>query len=104
MQRDLMVTGVAPDKTHDDGDGEWRGLGYSAWLLGAFQDAERARSSGEADPDCSSDQRFGQRARPYVVHEAKSVSRAMLTEVQSVWMEELTAVSCSWRLPLPLPC
>lgn len=33
MQRDLLVGAVDPKDTHDDPDGEWRGLGYSAWLL-----------------------------------------------------------------------
>jgi hypothetical protein len=35
MQRDLLVGAVAPDETHDDPEGEWRGLGYAAWLLGS---------------------------------------------------------------------
>ncbi|BGP45053.1 hypothetical protein JCM10450v2_000870 [Rhodotorula kratochvilovae] len=61
MQRDLLVSGVSAENTHDDPEGEWRGLGYTAWLL---------------------DQRFGKRGRPYLVHVAKTVSTPMLREVQ----------------------
>ncbi|ORY85412.1 hypothetical protein BCR35DRAFT_330888 [Leucosporidium creatinivorum] len=74
FQRDLPVSSVSPDATHDDPDGEWRGLGYSNWLLS---------------------QRFGERARPYLVHEGKSVSMPMLREVQRVWVDELTETAAS---------
>lgn len=53
-------------------DGEWRGLGYSAYLL---------------------DERFGARARPYIAHVAKSVSPALLKEMAGVWNEEMMEVS-----------
>lgn len=33
MQRDLLVSGVAPKDIRADPDGEWRGLGYTNWLL-----------------------------------------------------------------------
>ncbi|GAA5862968.1 hypothetical protein JCM1840_002342 [Sporobolomyces johnsonii] len=69
MQRDLLVGGVAPEKVTDDGDGEWRGLDMSAWLL---------------------DERFGKRRRPYLIHVAKTVSIPMLKEMQSVFLDALT--------------
>ncbi|GAA5932899.1 hypothetical protein JCM1841_005189 [Sporobolomyces salmonicolor] len=69
MQRDLLVGGVAPEKVTDDGDGEWRGLDISAWLL---------------------DERFGKRRRPYLIHVAKTVSIPMLKEMQSVFLDALT--------------
>lgn len=79
FQRDLLVSSVSPESTHDDPDGEWRGLSYSDWLLS---------------------QRFGDRKRPYLVHEGKSVSIPMLREVQRVWGDELTAVSAIERVSL----
>ncbi|TNY17178.1 hypothetical protein DMC30DRAFT_357508 [Rhodotorula diobovata] len=69
LQRDLLVRGVPPDDTHDDPEGEWRGLGYSAFLL---------------------DERFGKRARPYLVHVAKTVSLPVLREAQQVFLDALT--------------
>ncbi|GAA5980439.1 hypothetical protein JCM10908_001655 [Rhodotorula pacifica] len=69
LQRDLMVTGVAPENTHDNPDGEWKGLGYSAWLL---------------------DERFGARGRPYLAHIAKVIPVPILKEVQQVFIQELT--------------
>ncbi|KAM0756536.1 hypothetical protein T439DRAFT_309018 [Meredithblackwellia eburnea MCA 4105] len=72
LQRDLSVTGVAPGQEHDDPDGEWRGLGYTNWLL---------------------DQRFGRRQRPYVVHEGKSVSVPVLRELQETFLKELTTTA-----------
>ncbi|GAA5862843.1 hypothetical protein JCM8547_006567 [Rhodosporidiobolus lusitaniae] len=74
MQRDLLVGGVSPADTHDDGDGEWRGLGYTAWLL---------------------DQRFGKRRRPYLIHVAKTFSPALMREMQQVWINELTATAAA---------
>ncbi|GAA5892552.1 hypothetical protein JCM6882_005645 [Rhodosporidiobolus microsporus] len=68
MQRDLLVGGVSPSDTHDDPDGEWRSLGYTAWLL---------------------DERFGKRRRPYLVHVAKTMEGGMLREVQRVFGKEL---------------
>ncbi|KAJ8296782.1 3-O-alpha-D-mannopyranosyl-alpha-D-mannopyranose xylosylphosphotransferase [Rhodotorula toruloides] len=72
MQRDLLVGGVAPGTSTDDPDGEWKGLGYSNWLL---------------------DQRFGKRKRPYLVHVAKTISMPLLREVQLVFHEELSATA-----------
>ncbi|BGP29032.1 hypothetical protein JCM10296v2_000768 [Rhodotorula toruloides] len=70
MQRDLLVGGVAPGTSTDDPDGEWKGLGYSNWLL---------------------DRRFGERKRPYLVHVAKTISMPLLREVQQVFREDLSA-------------
>ncbi|GAA5955214.1 hypothetical protein JCM21900_002241 [Sporobolomyces salmonicolor] len=73
VQRDLLVGAVAPDDPDAaDPDGEWRGLGISAWLL---------------------DQRFGQRRRCYLVHIGKAVSIPMLKEVQGVFLDALTATA-----------
>ncbi|GAA5869721.1 hypothetical protein JCM1840_000570 [Sporobolomyces johnsonii] len=73
VQRDLLVGAVEPDDpTAADPDGEWRGLGISAWLL---------------------DQRFGKRRRCYLVHIGKAVSIPMLKEVQGVFLDALTATA-----------
>ncbi|KAL8287473.1 hypothetical protein RQP46_003331 [Phenoliferia psychrophenolica] len=72
LQRDLGVAGVASDNAHEDPDGEWRGLGFTNWLL---------------------DQRFGTRSRPYLVHEGKSVSLPLLREAQDAFVDELTATA-----------
>ncbi|KPV78673.1 uncharacterized protein RHOBADRAFT_41217 [Rhodotorula graminis WP1] len=69
LQRDLLVKGVAPENAHEDPEGEWRGLGYSAWLL---------------------DQRFGERARPYLVHVAKTLSLPIAREMQQVFLADMT--------------
>ncbi|TKA55467.1 hypothetical protein B0A53_02393 [Rhodotorula sp. CCFEE 5036] len=74
LQRDLLVTGVSPENTHDSADGEWKGLGYSAWLL---------------------DERFGARARPYLLHIAKVISVPLLKEMQQVFISELTTTASS---------
>ena len=37
MQRDLTVTGMAPEHVEGDPDGEWPGLRLSNFLLGAYQ-------------------------------------------------------------------
>ncbi|GAA6005569.1 hypothetical protein JCM10207_005253 [Rhodosporidiobolus poonsookiae] len=73
MQRDFLVHAVPPGKEHDDPEGEWRGLGYSAWLL---------------------DERFGKRqGRPYLAHIAKTLPPPLLKEVQQVFLKELTATA-----------
>ncbi|KDE04057.1 hypothetical protein MVLG_05496 [Microbotryum lychnidis-dioicae p1A1 Lamole] len=72
MQRDLIVESSPPDHLKGDAEGEWRGLGFTNWLL---------------------DQRFGARPRPYLLHVAKAISVPMLREVQSVFMEEMTATA-----------
>ncbi|SCV72845.1 BQ2448_4382 [Microbotryum intermedium] len=72
LQRDLIVESHSPGHLTGDADGEWRGLGFTNWLL---------------------DQRFGSRPRPYLLHVAKAISVPMLREVQSVFMEEMTATA-----------
>ncbi|KAK4703042.1 hypothetical protein P7C70_g3182, partial [Phenoliferia sp. Uapishka_3] len=72
VQKDLAVNGVAPEYSKEDPDGEWRGLGYTNWLM---------------------DQRFGKRSRPYIVHEGKSVSIPILREAQDTFVDELTATA-----------
>lgn len=74
LQRSLLVEGVAPLESQDDPSGEWKGLGFSAWTL---------------------DNRFGKRERPYVMHQAKSVSMSLLREAQDTFLNEFTAVSCA---------
>ncbi|CEQ42145.1 SPOSA6832_03928 [Sporobolomyces salmonicolor] len=88
MQRDLLVGGVAPEKVTDDGDGEWRGLDISAWLLGAFDAASQSDNSMTSSQ--RADERFGKRRRPYLIHVAKTVSIPMLKEMQSVFLDALT--------------
>ncbi|BGP21828.1 hypothetical protein Rt10032_c01g0526 [Rhodotorula toruloides] len=72
MQRNLLIGRVAPGTSTDDPEGEWKGLGYSNWLL---------------------DQRFGKRKRPYLAHVAKTVSMAVLREVQQVFHNEVSATA-----------
>ncbi|GAA5866218.1 hypothetical protein JCM3774_004122 [Rhodotorula dairenensis] len=74
LQRDLLVSGVAPENTHDSPDGEWKGLGYSAWLL---------------------DERFGARSRPYLLHIAKVIPVPIMKEAQEVFIRELTSTASS---------
>ena len=69
FQRDLMVSAKAPTDTLDDGDGEWRGLGFANYLLS---------------------RRFGDRQRPYLVHQAKAGSGPLFREMHRVWTKELT--------------
>ncbi|KAI0366952.1 hypothetical protein BV20DRAFT_951200 [Pilatotrama ljubarskyi] len=59
---------VSPDKPDDHVQGEWRSMGESNWLLS---------------------NRFGARHRPYVVHEAKAVSFAMIQELALVWPDAI---------------
>ncbi|KAI0718280.1 hypothetical protein C8T65DRAFT_737499 [Cerioporus squamosus] len=61
MQQDMTVS---PDWPDDRAKGEWRSMGISNYLLS---------------------KRFGRRERPYVQHEAKSVSFAMLQEIALIW-------------------
>ncbi|PCH40329.1 hypothetical protein WOLCODRAFT_136778 [Wolfiporia cocos MD-104 SS10] len=63
LQADLMV---GPGRPNPRTQGEWRGMGESNYMLSA---------------------RFGQRHRPYVYHEAKVVSVAILNELETVWPE-----------------
>jgi len=99
LQRDLLVRGVPPDDTHDDPEGEWRGLGYSAFLLGTLSRASVPHRDWRGRPGlCKSsrslrtDERFGKRARPYLVHVAKTVSLPVLREAQQVFLDALTRV------------
>ncbi|KAH9849530.1 hypothetical protein C2E23DRAFT_737200 [Lenzites betulinus] len=59
---------VSADRPHRGVEGEWRSMGESNWLLS---------------------NRFGRRQRPYVVHEAKAVSFAILQEIALVWPDEI---------------
>ncbi|KAI0671047.1 hypothetical protein C8Q78DRAFT_973893 [Trametes maxima] len=59
---------VSPNKPTTKVMGEWRSMEQSNWLLS---------------------NRFGSRQRPYVVHEAKAVSFAMLQELALIWPEEI---------------
>ncbi|OJT14234.1 3-O-alpha-D-mannopyranosyl-alpha-D-mannopyranose xylosylphosphotransferase [Trametes pubescens] len=59
---------VGPDRPGRGVEGEWRSMGESNWLLS---------------------NRFGARSRPYVVHEAKATSFAILQEIALVWPDAL---------------
>ncbi|KZT09090.1 uncharacterized protein LAESUDRAFT_722792 [Laetiporus sulphureus 93-53] len=63
MQPDLLVK---PARVTDRTIGEWRSLSETNYLLS---------------------QRFGARYRPYVAHEPKTASRALLQEMAVVWPE-----------------
>ncbi|KZS99795.1 uncharacterized protein LAESUDRAFT_732875, partial [Laetiporus sulphureus 93-53] len=66
MQPDLLVN---PDRLRGNNQGEWRSLGESNFLLS---------------------KRFGRRYRPYVAHEAKVASRALLHEM-ATWPQSFAA-------------
>lgn len=74
VQRNLLVGSEAPDTSHYPRSGEWPSMTYANWLL---------------------DARFGQRDRPYLVHQAKTISRPLLSEVASIWAEELQSTASS---------
>ncbi|KZT11751.1 uncharacterized protein LAESUDRAFT_641601 [Laetiporus sulphureus 93-53] len=55
---------VPPSRPTQETPGEWRGMGESNYMLS---------------------ERFGERYRPYVMHEAKIVARPLLLEAQAIW-------------------
>ncbi|KAI0345638.1 hypothetical protein BDW22DRAFT_1481867 [Trametopsis cervina] len=62
---------IPPEKPSPDEDrNEWRSMGESNFLLS---------------------ERFGSRARPYVLHEAKSVSLSIVKELSVMWAEPFAA-------------
>ncbi|KAL6300082.1 hypothetical protein BKA93DRAFT_868238 [Sparassis latifolia] len=61
LQSELLVMPSPPTKT---AQGEWRSMGTTNVLLST---------------------RFGRRGRPYVAHEAKSVSAPLLHEIAQIW-------------------
>ncbi|EJF56867.1 hypothetical protein DICSQDRAFT_112435 [Dichomitus squalens LYAD-421 SS1] len=65
LQGDMTVS---PDWPSTKRKSEWRSMGVSNWLLS---------------------KRFGRRRRPYVQHQAKSVSFAILQELALVWPEAI---------------
>jgi Stealth protein CR3, conserved region 3 len=65
MDPGLLVT--ADEWPRDTPSGEWQPLKYSNWLLSS---------------------RFGQRARPYMVHVAKTISPSVLREIREIWGDE----------------
>lgn len=67
MQRNLLVTGEAPGTSRHKATGEWPSLTYANWLL---------------------DRRFGERGRPYLAHQAKTLVRPLLEEATSTWSIE----------------
>ncbi|KAH9933266.1 hypothetical protein B0H21DRAFT_835315 [Amylocystis lapponica] len=67
MQPNLLVSPLKPPRGIK---GEWRSMGESNYLLS---------------------QRFGSRHRPYIVHEAKTVSRALLGELEAHWPDAFAA-------------
>ncbi|TBU22887.1 hypothetical protein BD311DRAFT_675085 [Dichomitus squalens] len=75
IQGDLTVS---PDWPNAKTKGEWRSMGASNWLLSAC---------------ASSRKRFGRRKRPYVQHEVKSVSFALLQELALVWPDAIAKTS-----------
>lgn len=81
---------VGPDKpSPDEPHGEWRSMGESNVLLSkhpppgpASQPTHRFSRPGA---------RFGARHRPYVLHEAKSVSLSFLREITMMWPDAIAA-------------
>ncbi|KAJ7266363.1 hypothetical protein B0H12DRAFT_1320991 [Mycena haematopus] len=72
MDPNLLVAG---DSTgHADGGGEWRSLGWSAYLL---------------------NQRFGTRRRPYMQHNARALSLPLMHEVSLAFGEYFAATPLS---------
>ncbi|KZT11759.1 uncharacterized protein LAESUDRAFT_754314 [Laetiporus sulphureus 93-53] len=55
---------IPPTRPTEETEGEWRGMGETNYMLS---------------------QRFGARHRPYVMHQAKIVSRALLLEANAIW-------------------
>ncbi|KAF9818549.1 hypothetical protein IEO21_02654 [Rhodonia placenta] len=55
---------IPPSRPTPETPGEWRGMGESNYILSV---------------------RFGARHRPYVMHQAKVVSSAMLAELETIW-------------------
>ncbi|OSX57791.1 hypothetical protein POSPLADRAFT_1067806 [Postia placenta MAD-698-R-SB12] len=55
---------IPPSRPTSETPGEWRGMGESNYILSV---------------------RFGARHRPYVMHQAKVVSSAMLAELETIW-------------------
>lgn len=92
VQPDLLVSGTAPQDNHQDPDGEWKGLGYSAWLLGE-RITSLLRQGTALSYVWSADERFGARGRPYLQHIAKVMPTAILKEAQQIFIDELTEVS-----------
>nr|VWO99700.1 Uncharacterized protein [Ganoderma boninense] len=66
IQSDITVAPDWPDNKR--AKGEWRSMGVSNWLLS---------------------KRFGTRRRPYIQHEAKSISFAILQELALVWPDAI---------------
>ncbi|KAG8835051.1 hypothetical protein FRC18_001098 [Serendipita sp. 400] len=65
MDPGLLV--AAEERPTDNPAGEWQPLKYSNWLLS---------------------ERFGYRSRPYMIHVAKTLSPAILSEINSIWPAE----------------
>lgn len=65
MDPGLLVSGDEWPK--DTPSGEWQPLKYSNWLLS---------------------ERFGERSRPYMIHVAKTISPAILRELDEIWPDE----------------
>ena len=83
MQADLLVSATQYDKKVK---GEWRSLAASNVLL-----SERFISCGRRKhfTNYTLGNRFGARQRPYVVHEAKSASVAILHEISAIWLTQV---------------
>ncbi|KAI1789382.1 hypothetical protein LXA43DRAFT_893004 [Ganoderma leucocontextum] len=75
IQNDITVSPDWPDNKR--AKGEWRSMGMSNWLLSAWP------------PSSIPCKRFGRRHRPYIQHEAKSISFAILQEIALLWPEAI---------------
>lgn len=82
LQPDFLVTSANP--SYEDKHGEWRPLQYSNWLLGRFASISGLVLSGnDYFYLVRIDERYGARARPYMVHAPKSMSLAVFRELSS---------------------
>ncbi|KAI0741527.1 hypothetical protein C8Q80DRAFT_1273944 [Daedaleopsis nitida] len=69
IQKDMSV---GPDLPKSNDKGEWRSMSLSNWLLSAYYVFSLCK-------------RFGRRRRPYIQHQAKAVSFAIVQELALMW-------------------
>lgn len=88
LRLDPTVTVTSDQWPTDNPAGEWRPLRYSNWLLSMHTPAHMHKLPFLISLQ---GQRFGERARPYMVHVAKTISPTILREMALTWPEEFGA-------------
>lgn len=84
IQSDIKVSPDWPDTKR--AKGEWRSMGASNWLLSEWRPSPippHVRQRWLAG------NRFGRRYRPYIQHEAKSLSFAIIQEIALLWPQAI---------------